>query len=120
MLTYLSCPYGRDPALQAVRMAQFWDAVGVLLMQGHWIVSPMTLEPAVAQKPMQRAWLNWKDYSLGLMSKCDNLFVLKLDGWSTSEGVLAEMAEAQRLCIPVTFISMENLQESIYASGAGG
>lgn len=110
MLTYLSSPYGSDPALQAIRMEQFWRAVGVLLLRGRWIVSPMTLEPAVIQQPMPRDWQGWKDYSLALMGRCDGLLVLKLDGWADSVGVLAEMAEARRLGLPITYISMAEIE----------
>ncbi len=46
----------------------------------------------------------WEDYDHAFMSKCDELWVVTLDGWDISRGVCAEMKMAHTLEIPICFV----------------
>jgi hypothetical protein len=41
-----------------------------------------------------------------LMSKCDELFVVTLDGWDTSTGVQEEIEMAKKFNIPISFVKI--------------
>lgn len=42
-----------------------------------------------------------------LISKCDELWVLKIDGWEQSKGVSAEIEYAESLNIPIKYKEYE-------------
>lgn len=111
--TYLSIPYSHpNPKVRSRRMRQFWLGVSALIRRGHRVVSPMTLEPALALAPdLPYDWPFWRDYSLAMLALSDRLVVLTLEGWEESSGVQGEMEEAQRLGIPVEFLTVAELPE---------
>lgn len=55
----------------------------------------------------------WSKFDLTILSFCTALYVLKIPGWDTSEGVQAEIAEAKRLDIPVSYISYDEEKQTL-------
>lgn len=49
---------------------------------------------------------HWKDQCRALIKKCDEVFVLTFESWSTSVGVGDEIMFAEELRIPVKYISV--------------
>lgn len=49
-------------------------------------------------------WEFWANYCLFFLEHSSHLVVLELDGWETSVGVAQEVAVAQQLDIPITYI----------------
>jgi hypothetical protein len=43
----------------------------------------------------------WQDYNFSILAKASQLWVLTLDGWDVSKGVLAEIELANMLSIPI-------------------
>lgn len=111
MFTYLAIPYrptGPGQEQPARRMHRFWDAAAALHRNGERVVSPMTLEPMTLRHPEAgQDWQAWKDYAYRLMSICDKVVVLKLDGWEESEGVKGEIEMAAQLGLPVVYEESE-------------
>lgn len=100
MLVYIAGPYSRpDPCEnthKAVAAAnEVWDA-GLIPVVPHLTHFWHTMTP----KPYEQ----WLAYDLEIMRRCDA--VLRIPG--ESSGADAEVAEADRLGIPV-FLSMEGL-----------
>lgn len=46
----------------------------------------------------------WRQYDKAIISRCSELWVLTLPGWSESVGVAAEIEIANRLSIPVRYV----------------
>jgi hypothetical protein len=46
----------------------------------------------------------WTTFSETMLKGCDELHVLMLDGWDKSSGVKIEIAEAERMGIPVIYV----------------
>ena len=46
----------------------------------------------------------WYEYDIGWLAHCAELVVLKLPGWEESEGVRLEIAVAESLEIPVSYM----------------
>jgi hypothetical protein len=55
----------------------------------------------------------WSKFDLAILSFCTDLYVLKVSGWDTSEGVLGEMAEARRLRLPISFVLYDEEKQTI-------
>jgi Domain of unknown function (DUF1937) len=48
----------------------------------------------------------WQQHDMAFLSVCDEVMVLKLDGWAQSVGVQAEIAAAKALGKPVSFLDV--------------
>ena len=46
----------------------------------------------------------WLNQDLDMLRRCDELYVVAMEGWDKSVGVLAEIREAQKLEIPIKFV----------------
>jgi hypothetical protein len=51
----------------------------------------------------------WKTQSLGMLSACDEMWVVKLDGWKESTGVKEEIKFARYQLIPIKYIDPEKI-----------
>lgn len=63
----------------------------------HWLT-------AGTQWQLPRTWSFWRPVSYKMLSICDALLVLKLEGWKQSEGVQAEIAKAKQLGLPIFYL----------------
>ena len=69
-------------------------------------VCPMTyisMSPYVADN-FDFSYTNWETACWKIMQGCDQVVVLKVEGWNTSKGVLSEINAASVLNKPVIFI----------------
>lgn len=114
-LTYLASPYSSpDPAVREQRYRDVVAAVARLMQRGEHVFSPIaSSHPIAVAHDLPGDWAYWAAFDELMVSRCDRLVVLMLDGWRTSRGVHAEIAIAQRLGIPVTF--MEPVMELVDA-----
>lgn len=105
-ITYLACPYSHPS--EAVRTARF-EAVtkvaGRLIVAGHVVFSPITQNHHIAQThDLPTGWDYWQHFDRSFIKCCKRLVVLRLAGWSTSVGVLAEIKIAQEFGLRLAFI----------------
>jgi len=90
-MIYLASPYKHnDPLVQAERYAKACAARDYFLRQNVWVYSPIAHNHPGYDLP--RTWSFWCEYDFDMLSRCDNLYVLCLDGWMESEGVNAEIS----------------------------
>lgn len=101
-LAYLACPYSHpDSAVRKRRLfAANWMA-SRLLAEGVYVYSPLTHNLPLDQQGTLTGWKNWQTFDLLMVSRCDKVIVMKMDGWQSSEGVLAECRHAQSLGLPI-------------------
>ena len=62
------------------------------MREGHHVFSPIAYTHPIATRcdlPMEFDY--WSNYDQMMIRKCDAFYVLTLDGWDTSVGVLAEI-----------------------------
>jgi hypothetical protein len=57
---------------------------------------------------LPKGWDFWREYDLWFIRQCDRLTVVMIDGWRESVGVTAEIAEAERLGIPVGYMEVRD------------
>jgi hypothetical protein len=108
-LIYLAAPYtDPNPDVCEQRMAQFCIVDAHLCKQGLITVSPLSKHWMKYHTNIPLTWDFWKTYSEKLMEKCDALYVIMLDGWDVSEGVLAEIELAKKMSLEIKYLDYQD------------
>ena len=106
-LTYLAAPYTHsDPAVLEARYVAANRACAALMADGP-VFSPISHSHPVADYMDPALRLDhafWQEQDTAILSHCSRVVVLKVDGWRESKGVLAEIAKAYELRIPVEYM----------------
>ncbi len=106
-MIYIASPYSHDNP--QVRMDRFIAAVNYaakLKKEGRLCFCPIgygRLYEIEYQLPFDFQY--WGEFNRRMIRACDELHVLKLDGWEDSAGVEAEVAFARANDIPVEFVN---------------
>lgn len=96
-LIYVGSPYTHlDKGVMQNRHDQVLDITADLLNQGFHVISPIVhCHPLSIKHNMRGDFEFWKKYNFALLSKCDILLVVPIDGWKESVGLKAEIEFAQ-------------------------
>ena len=106
-MIYLASPYMHsDPAVRQERFEVACRAAAELIRQGKTVFSPIAHSHAICQLGLPLDWAFWERHDMEFLQRCDEIVVLKLDGWKESVGVQAEIGAARRLEKPVTFLDV--------------
>src|SRR5882762_760617 len=105
-LIYLASPYSHpDESVRESRFIAVCKATGEMMSHGLMILSPIAhTHPVAMHSALPLHFEFYAAYDELLISRCDELHVLMLDGWKESVGVTAELALAEKLNRPVRFI----------------
>lgn len=109
-LIYLASPYSHpDPNVRWMR----WDAAcrfaAKMVREGRLVFSPIAhSHPVAVAGNLQLGWDYWGQFDMAMLSRCDEMWVLMLDGWDQSAGIAAEVVESRRLSIPVRYVHAES------------
>ncbi len=107
MLFYLSAPYSStDDAVKEERMRLFYKYDAYLSRNGHFTLSPLYKVETTKHGSMPDDWEYWKEYSYKLLSVCDEMIVMKMDGWEESTGVREEIEYCNEHGIDITYVEM--------------
>lgn len=107
-LIYLASPYTHPNF--AVREARFVEACffngWVMNHQRHiYFYSPIVhCHPISRRCTLPGEWEFWAEFDECLISRCQELWILCLPGWTKSTGVKAERKLAEKFGIPVRFV----------------
>lgn len=106
-MIYLASPHSHpDAAVREDRYQQVCKVAAKFFEEGHYVYCPIAHTHSIAQymgDAMQ--WEAWRDYDTHMLSLCEMLMVVKLDGWEASRGVAAEIALAHQMDMPVKYVS---------------
>lgn len=107
-MKYLASPYSHpDPFIREERYLRAMKVLSDLLEKGEFVYSPIVhcheFAKIVYRDRVPRFDF-WRAYDLHMLSKCDELLVLRIDGWASSVGVTAEIEEAMKLEIPIRWL----------------
>jgi hypothetical protein len=112
-MIYLASPYTHpDPAIRRKRFEAACCAAAQLIRQGKTVFSPIAHSHSICQQGLPIDWAYWEGHDLEFLKVCDEVVVLKLDGWQKSVGVQAEIAIARTLEKPITFLAMSSSPEA--------
>lgn len=80
-----------------------------MVAKGLHVWSPITESHQYSQiMGLNGSWDFWREHDLLMLSKCDELWVLKLRGWEKSVGVTAEIAAAKEMNKPIIYVEPSN------------
>ena len=109
-LIYLASLYSLEstPEIRQQRFERVVKLTGVLIKNGFNVVSPIVHNhPIALGLGLDCGWEFWKPYDECLLSKCDELFVLRDEGWDRSVGITAEIKLAQELNMSITYVEFD-------------
>jgi hypothetical protein len=95
---YVVSPYSHPvPQIREQRFEAACAAVATLMHAGHIVFSPVVHGHPLAQRGLPGDWTFWEQHARWHLERCDEVVVLMLGGWESSEGVLAEIDIAGEL-----------------------
>ena len=108
-LIYLACPYSHSNEDIKIKRFESVNKIAAKLMgEGKYIFSPIShTHPIAVSGKLPTGWEFWDKYDRIMLSKCQKMIVLKLDGWKESIGVTAEIKIATELNIPIEYIEYD-------------
>ena len=100
-LVYLAAPLGHtDPSIREDRFDSVNRYCGYLIRQHELVFSPLSLGASLDEDAISNS--AWYARGLQMLSRCDELRIVALDGWESSVGVTLETKYARQLRIPVS------------------
>jgi hypothetical protein len=105
-LIYLCSPYThKDKEVEKERYEKVTKRLVVLTLDGHQIFSPISYwHPTAMSHKLPTHYDFWRENCELMVSKCDELWVLTIDGWKESKGVTAEIKIADDLGLPIKYL----------------
>lgn len=103
-MIYLASPYSHPS--KWTRERRFRSAcrqAAAMMRRGALVFSPIAHSHPVAEFGLPRDWSFWEKYDREMISKCERMVVLMLDGWRDSVGVRAEIEIAKAARKPVSY-----------------
>lgn len=114
-LIYLASPFAHpSAAVREARLEAVRHVCGKMIDQGRIVLSPLVYAGELAVRGFH-APQGWYAWDLQFLARADELVVLQLPGWESSNGVLVEIAAAQARNLPIHLMPLEeaNLPEEI-------
>ena len=107
-MIYLSSPYSHaDPDRMAERFLAVCKVAGILIGRGvHVFAAISHSHPIALAGDLGLGWEFWKGFDLDMLTRCDELWVVDMDGWRESVGVGEEIAWAKQNDKPVRLVDM--------------
>ena len=109
---YLASPYSHaEPGMREWRYKQACRAAAYLMRKGEVVFSPIAHSHPVEQIGLQtvESGAFWKRQDIPILRHASKLVVLMLDGWVVSKGLEWEIATAESLMIPVSYLDPDVL-----------
>lgn len=105
---YIASPYTHDDkSVVEMNFKKVTAFAAALVRQGHVAISPITYgHTLVEYRKMPTDWKFWTNFCISLLAKCDELWVLTIDGHDKSKGVAEEIEYARANDIKVFYIPL--------------
>lgn len=114
-MIYLASPYSHiSPAVVDERVHQTFCATAFLIGRGLVIFSPIVYAHEMALRfhmPTDAAF--WERFNREMQQRCDEFYILCLEGWINSVGLSREQCLAEDLNQPISYVTMERFIVSV-------
>jgi hypothetical protein len=117
-LVYLASPYSHDDV--HVRRRRYYlacKATAAIMRQGKLVYSPIVHSHPLTRYGLPTDWGYWQQLDEAMLVRCQELWVLLLDGWVASDGVQAEIQLAERRGLPRRYVRLEDLLDAEHPAG---
>lgn len=118
-MIYVASPYtfkhpeqATQQMVQARRYLEVTEAIGKLQDEYDFaFIGPITQShhTVKAMSNKDTTFRNWAKRDFTYISRCDEVWVIKMEGWSESVGVLSEIDFATKHGIPIKYLSPDTL-----------
>lgn len=110
-LIYLASPYSHpDSEVRLERVRLVMSATALLMKSQIVVYSPIVHNHRIAMDyGLPTEWEYWRQFDEVMISRCDELCVLMIDGWDKSKGVEDEIKIAQNLRKRIRYLNFEEL-----------
>jgi hypothetical protein len=101
---YLAIPYtGQEK--KSFKIAN--RIAGQLMNDGNIVFSPIShTHPIAIECGLPKEWEYWKDFDEIFIDWCDEIYIVTLDNWQKSKGVMAEIDIANKKRKPIKYINL--------------
>ncbi len=97
-MIYLASPYSHeDVKVREYRFQTSAKAASTLMKKGIHVFSPISHTHPIAMYGLPLGWDFWEQFDRWYIERCDEVWVLMLDGWQESRGVTAEIGIATEM-----------------------
>jgi hypothetical protein len=108
---YLASPYSHQQAqIREQRYRDACQATAALLRAGQNVFSPIVHGHPLTAYGLPTDWQYWEAFDRELISCCNELYVLTIDGWQESVGVTAETMIATELDRPIRYACLNGVE----------
>ena len=113
-MIYLATPYSHtDPAVREKRFETACRIMAALMSEGWSVFAPIVYSHRLALHcALPLDWDYWKKFDTEMLESCDELWVVKMEGWSTSKGIAAEIAIAIELGKKIIYMNETELTDN--------
>jgi hypothetical protein len=110
-MIYIASPYSHpDPLVREARFDAACRATADLFLAGRAVFSPIVHGHPLVRFGLPTDWAFWQRFDTEHIRRCDEVLVLRIDGWDGSVGVRAEIEFATALGKRVENLAAENLR----------
>lgn len=115
-LIYLASPYTDEHYdMQVARYQIAREVAADLIHKGHTVFSPIAYShPIVQIRKSLDTWDVWMYFDFDILTRCDEMWILPLDGWKQSEGINLELSVATDHDIPVWILPEDFYKDIMY------
>jgi hypothetical protein len=107
-MIYLASPYSHaDPLIREARFNAACQATADMVLAGRAVFSPIVHGHPLVRFGLPTDWSFWQRFDEEHLQRCDEVLVLRIDGWRESVGVRAEIELAVALEKRVEFVGEE-------------
>lgn len=110
-MIFISSPYShKDKKVEHQRYVDTCKYAAYLIAQKKTAVSPVIVgHNLLGYEKLPSDFTFWKEYSYEMLANCKELHVLELEGWHESIGIQHEILYADKLEIPVKYITLDKV-----------
>jgi hypothetical protein len=103
LMVYIAAPYWHDDEnIRNYRRRKAIEYSELLFRKGILFYSPLLYSERFAKNKTKENY--WVQHGIQMVSACQEMRVLCLDGWEDSNGIKGEIAKAESLKIPIKYI----------------
>lgn len=111
MFTYLASPYSHtDPEVRQARFETVCKVALELMKKGEAIFCPIAHSHPIDVLGEQGDHDFWMKQDIPILRHAAKMKVLKLEGWEKSRGIKQEIETAEKLFIPVYYITPSDVR----------
>jgi hypothetical protein len=105
-IIYIASPYSHsDKHIRELRYLQVTEYCAKQVATGNIVFSPITYGHILSEHvDMPTTFDFWSNFCLTFLNKCDEMHVIKLEGWENSIGISEEESYCRDNNIPIKYI----------------